>query len=592
MVDITGPVRVIRAVRFPLRVKLWLFASLLLMAHLVAVGWVALRLTRASVETSQRELQIAVIENVASRIGYEFANAQDALELLGRTLTDDTLDEDARLSLASALIASNEGLDNAVVFASDGTLITPIVEEGTKALDTPTTLPEALRSVAIEKGLASADPVLAFDGPRVLVVVPMRAQEEVTGFAAALLSMAAIQDAVRTEAEAHFSDPRTALFVVDRSRHYVAHGDPEASASLQSAAHEPALAGVDVGALSGLMSKAAEFEATDGTTLVGTIVGLPQRGWTVVAQVPHDIVYGPVLALRRVIWVAVGIAVLVALVSSIVLARQLTSPLAQLSQFAEALSRRDFDTKITVETSDELALLGDVMAKAAQDLQSSEKKILAEEAIRADLRRYLPGELVDKVVSRKQNMALGGERRDVTVMFADVVSFTMLTQKLQPEEIVEILNDLFTIITEIVFRHGGTVDKFIGDCVMAMWGAPGEMEHHAAAALEAAEEIKSWLEAGNAHWQDRFGIKVEVAVGINSGAAVVGNVGSTTRMEYTAIGETVNIAARLEAIARPMQILVSDETRRLAGDGFTFVPAGERSLAGREQPITLWEVVS
>ncbi|MEM6994052.1 MAG: adenylate/guanylate cyclase domain-containing protein, partial [Myxococcota bacterium] len=314
--------------------------------------------------------------------------------------------------------------------------------------------------------------------------------------------------------------------------------------------------------------------------------------WTVVAQVPHDIVYAPVYALRRVIAIAVAVAIVVALLSSIVLAQQLTSPLTQLSRFAEALSRRDFESKVTVRTSDELGLLGDVMTRAAEDLQTSEEKILAEEAIRADLRRYLPGDLVDKVVSREQNMALGGERRDVSVLFADVVSFTPLAQKLDPEDVVEILNDLFTIVTEIVFRHGGTVDKFIGDCVMAMWGAPGAMEHHAAAALEAAEEIKSWLEAGNARWQSRFGITVEVAIGVNSGSAVVGNVGSKTRMEYTAIGETVNVAARLEAIARPMQILLTDETRARAGEGFTFVPAGERTLAGREEPITLWELVS
>ncbi len=127
---------------------------------------------------------------------------------------------------------------------------------------------------------------------------------------------------------------------------------------------------------------------------------------------------------------------------------------------------------------------------------------------------------------------------------------------------------------------------------MAMWGAPRDEPDHAAKALEAAEEIVSWLEIGNANWKKKYGVTIQIAVGINTGEAVVGNIGSKSRMEYTAIGETVNVAARLEAIARPMQILLTDATRTRAGEGFTFVPAGERRLAGHEQPVNLWELVS
>lgn len=577
-----------RRVRFPLRMKLWLFAAVLLVAHLVAVGWAAIALTRGSIETSQRELQIAVIENVADRINEEFSAAHDGLELLGRTLTDDSLSEDARLSLASALVTSNEVLDNAVVFARDGSLITPIVEEHVADLPTPTVLPEALRTRAIANGVA-ADAASAFgDDARVLLVLPMVAQGEVTGFATSLVATKTVGDVVSAQADAHFTDGRSALFVVDDQRRYIAH--PE-QAALSDASEEPIFDGLQADPFDGSFSRAAEFVTADGTSMVGTIVGLPGRRWSVVAQVPHDVVYAPVAALRRVVAIAVGIAMVIALISSVVLASRLTSPLNDLSRFAEALARRDFETRVSVNTSDELALLGDVMCRAAADLQDSEKRVRREEAIRADLRRYLPGELVDKVVQREQSMSLGGERKEITVLFADVVAFTPLTRQLPPEVVVEILNELFTIVTEIVFRHGGTVDKFIGDCVMALWGAPNDNPEHAASALEAATEIVSWLEVGNARWQARYGITVEIAVGVNSGSAVVGNVGSSTRMEYTAIGQTVNVASRLEAIARPMQILVTDATREAAGDGFTFLEAGQRVLAGSSEPVALYEVV-
>ena len=230
------------------------------------------------------------------------------------------------------------------------------------------------------------------------------------------------------------------------------------------------------------------------------------------------------------------------------------------------------------------------MNRASKDLEESEESLKRELAIRSDLGRYLPGELVEQIVRREREMALGGERRDVTILFADVVAFTPLTEKRSPEEVVTILNELFTILTAIVFRHGGTVDKFIGDCVMALWGAPTSQDDHAAKAVAAAEDMFRWLETGNAAWKERFDVTIRLAVGIHTGEAVVGNIGSETRMEYTAIGDAVNVAARLESIARPQQILVTQATRDAAGDDFEYVDAGTHRLAGKEEPLQLYEV--
>jgi len=148
------------------------------------------------------------------------------------------------------------------------------------------------------------------------------------------------------------------------------------------------------------------------------------------------------------------------------------------------------------------------------------------------------------------------------------------------------------VLTELVFRHGGTVDKFVGDCVMAIWGAPTPQDDHARRAVEAAEDMLRWLETANPGWLERYGVTVQLAIGINSGEAVVGNVGSEKRMEYTAIGDVVNVAARLEAMARPQQILITAATRTAAGEDFDYADAGERLLAGRAEAVHLFEVRS
>ncbi len=576
-------------VRFPLRVKLAVFAALLLVVHIVGVGWAAIELTRATVETSYRELQIAVLEVVAEAIEHELSRAQDGLDAIGRTLTDATLDDDARVSMASVLVESNEVLDNAVIYDADGKVITPIVESRLEDFEAPEALAPALREAAVADGVATGPASVTADGPRVPLVVPLRADGKVTGYAASLVSTAEIQRRVESQADAHFTDLADALFVVDEQQRYLAHPNRERADTLSNASEEGALRGVEVGERR-RFSQSGEYTTSDGTAWVGTVVGLRSRGWALVAQVPRDVAYAPVTRVRRIVTGAVVGALLIAVIASIILSRQVTSPIEQLSSFADSLAHRRFSETVEIKTSDELAVLGRAMSQAANDLQASETRIREEEAIRADLGRYLPADLVDKVVKREQDMGLGGQRREITVLFADVVAFTPLTHELAPEVTVQILNELFTILTEIVFRHDGTVDKFIGDCVMAMWGAPRDEPDHAAKALEAAEEIVSWLEIGNANWKKKYGVTIQIAVGINTGEAVVGNIGSKSRMEYTAIGDAVNVAARLEAIARPQQILITQETKDAAGEGFSFTEIGERTLAGREVPTRLYDL--
>lgn len=577
-------------VRFPLRAKLAIFAGLLLVAHIVVVGWVALQLTTSTVERAQREFQIAVIETVALDIEAELAQAHDGLDGIGRTLVDESLELEARLSLAEILVESNEVLDNALLYTAEGAEPIPIIEARAEGLGVPPSLPSALREEASSRGVATGEAVPSPAGPRVLVVMPIRFDERITGYAASLVPLTGIQQRIEETAAAHFAQMPDPLLLVDDQFRILAHPDPQRA--LSSAADEAILQGTDASALRAQFSTSGEFTRADGQEVVGTIAGLKSRPWAIIAQVPLEIAYAPIIAMRNVVLGTVLVAVVVALVAAFLLARRITSPLTQLSRFASDIAQRKFDARVHIQTSDELAVVGEVMSQAAADLEHSEQQIRQELEIRSDLGRYLPAELVDKVVRREQDMALGGVRQEITVMFADVVEFTPLAEKLPPEQVVQILNELFTIVTEIVFRHGGTVDKFVGDCVMALWGAPTFTEDHATLALEAAEEIVSWLETSNETWEKKYGVTVRIAIGINSGEAVVGNVGSQSRMEYTAIGTTVNVAARLEAIARPQQILISQQTADLAGEGFQLVPVGERSIAGHSEPLSLYEVVT
>jgi adenylate cyclase len=467
-----------------------------------------------------------------------------------------------------------------------------VEEEDRQGAPVPETLAPATLTAANEQGVGMGDIVVFGGGPRVLTAVPIRVDGRTTGFVASLVDLEAVQQRVERLAQGHFQDLPNSLFVVDPQLRILAHPDRGRAAALQSAAGEGILEGVTEAMLGPNFSQAGEYVAADGTAMLGSTVGLRRRPWALVAQVPQSVAYAP---LYRAAWLVAGTIVgasLLALVLGLFFAGRISAPLKRLTAFAGRLAERRFDERVEVTTRDELAILGAAMNRAAVDLKTSEERIVREVAIRNDLGRYIPDQLVEQIVRRERDMRLGGSRTEIAVLFADVVGFTPLTEQLDPEHVVTILNELFTILTQIVFRHGGTVDKFVGDCVMALWGAPTPQDDHAARAVEAAEDMMAWLETGNARWQEAYGVTIQLAIGIHAGEAVVGNIGSEQRMEYTAIGDVVNVAARLEAIARPQQILVTSAVRERAGEDFDYLDADLHRLSGRSEPVRLFEVAT
>jgi adenylate cyclase len=214
--------------------------------------------------------------------------------------------------------------------------------------------------------------------------------------------------------------------------------------------------------------------------------------------------------------------------------------------------------------------------------------------LRQAFARYVAPEVVDQLVRDPRQLALGGETRTLTVMFADVAGFTSLSEGRQPHEIVELMNECFTELTAVIQGHGGTVDKFIGDAVMAFWNAPVEQPDHAARACRAARDLLRALERLNVGWAARGLPAISMRVGLATGPALVGNVGSTTKFNYTVMGDTVNLASRLEGGAKVYGTLslLADSTVEAAGDAVPVRELDRLTVKGRTEPVTVYEVVA
>ena len=199
---------------------------------------------------------------------------------------------------------------------------------------------------------------------------------------------------------------------------------------------------------------------------------------------------------------------------------------------------------------------------------------------------YTPGFLVDRVL--KARTALVGERKIVSVLFADVVNFTAMSEKLDPEVVHEIMDGCFEILGKKIHGAGGTINQYTGDGVMALFGAPIAYDDHIRLACHAALKIQERLEAYHKKIKDRHHVSFKMRIGIHSGPVVVGAIGDDLRLDYTAQGDTTNVAARLESLAKPGQILVSERIHLGAGNHFIFQDAGMADLKGKEQPVRVF----
>ena len=244
-------------------------------------------------------------------------------------------------------------------------------------------------------------------------------------------------------------------------------------------------------------------------------------------------------------------------------------------------------------TADDLDVLNAVSVQTGIAINTvmSHERLQKQAQARASFERFLPRQVVDEILRSPEGIRLGGTRQQITSLFADVRGFTTLSESCTPELIVSLLNHYFSTVSEIIFRHGGTLDKYIGDGLMAIFGAPYVSPLDATQAVRAAVEMQRSMDLFNRRMATENLPEVRIGIGINSGPAIVGYIGSETRLDYTAIGDTINTSARLESLAGPGQIVVSENTMQLLDESFILKPLGIDKLRGKTINLKVAEVI-
>lgn len=279
------------------------------------------------------------------------------------------------------------------------------------------------------------------------------------------------------------------------------------------------------------------------------------------------------------------ITVAFGLILSLALSMYFSRPINELRQSVIALGKGDFGYRAHIRRKDELGDLGAAINRMAQDLALKEK-------IEDSFGRYVAPEIVDMILAHPDRRWMRGARVNSSILFVDIRGFMTIAEDKDPAWIVDLLNEYFRRVTDVVISHGGYVDKFVGDEVMAVFGAPISNNRHADSAVMTAIDIQKAVRQIEARDNGKS-VSIKVGVGVNSGEIVAGNLGSEKRMEYTVIGDGVNVASRLTKMAKADEILISKETYELLvyRKGLRVEERGSMQVKGRRTHISVYNIV-
>jgi len=311
---------------------------------------------------------------------------------------------------------------------------------------------------------------------------------------------------------------------------------------------------------------------------------------------------------RRFLTIAVatfsGVSLLIALTLGAILSWSLIRPVRKVDAALGLIAEGHFDEHVEVPNRDEFGSLTNNLNRTTEQLaalysdlhtlndhlQETVDAKVAELERASRLKRYLSPGLADSILSGSQDVTLGSSRKFLTTFFSDIRGFTSATERMEPEELVTELNDYFTSMTDIVFKHGGTLDKYVGDAVMVFFGDPIPQDDHAERAVQMGFEMLEQIRALEDHWFRRYDVEFRIGIGIATGWVTVGDIGSPARSDYTVLGNQVNLASRLADKADPGQILVTERTMKAVDHIVDGRQIDQVSLKGISRPIKIYEV--
>jgi adenylate cyclase len=588
---VPGAAKGVDRIRLSLAVKLIGIISLVIVAALTTMISLASYLFKSEIENTVEDSNLQVADSSSLKFDSDFLSIEDraarAMQAYRLRAASGTLQADAVAALAREIFASENEILVVSAFPSSGAEATHIANERALAeagMDADAAAEAAIRgrARALATNLggsvclnASAD----FKEPAILVTYPFTVDGESGSLLVVFNSRERFQGAV---APKKLSMRQISL--VSQAGEILAHPDGERVTS-----PEPLAGRLDFEPLKASKVNAGSFvfKGDTGSRRLAYYAKVPSVGaWVLVTVDEADAFAAVDKTLRLNAMIAIMIVALAVLIVYF-FSKTITLPLRALVDAAKRIEEGHFHLRLKPRARDEVGLLTSAFVHMGDGLAERQR-------LKDTFGRFVNKDIAERAA--KGTIKLGGERKVVTVFFSDIRDFTSISERMEPEEVVDFLNKYMTRMVGCVNAAGGNVDKFIGDAIMAVWGAPltelSEAEY-AERAVDAALKMRKELRDFN---KDRGGPRapvIRIGCGLNSGPVIVGQIGSTERIEYTVIGDAVNLASRIEALNKPFatDILVSQDTYELVKGVFRFEPMKPIMVKGKNEPQQIYAVL-
>ena len=463
-----------------------------------------------------------------------------------------------------------------------------VISNGVVALASYDHCNRLLHAEVHRKARAIASTIAAQVDAAALAAIDSRGTESRPEYAKLLAELRAVRDANRREnvwIDRIFTlvgareDPRVVEYGVDSEGRFDYAKHP---GEVYFRDGHPVEIGID--GVNRLAQKLSGFQAGYNTAFAP----VRDKSGRLVVEIGVTLVPAPLSVLKEVgpeIFLPFALTVVLAIGLALILSRQVAQPLYSLRASIEGIGKGDLTTKATADGTVEFAEMAAAINTMAAGLRERE-------TVKRAFSGYISRQMLELITSKGELPALKGERRRVTVLFSDIRGFTALAVGMRPEEVVELLSEYFSRMVDVILRNQGTIDKFLGDGMMVIFGAPIDDPNQEEHAVRTALEMQRELAQLAAEWEKQGRRGFKMGIGINSGSAVVGNIGSQEHMEYTAIGDTVNLASRLETATKELgvDIVVSEQTYDAVRPLFAWRAMGAVSVKGRAEAVTTYAV--
>lgn len=341
----------------------------------------------------------------------------------------------------------------------------------------------------------------------------------------------------------------------------------------------------------------------NGINRIGYYLYFEPWDWYILLSEHQNIFYQDANNIKNQVAITMGITLICAVGLILLFIKKLTDPIGNVVKtMQDIMTNSDLSKRVRIEYDDEIGYLATWFNRMVEDLEVAYnqikeyayKSVLAktsEERVRHIFQKYVPAEIIDEVLKTKGDQLLVGKKQQATILFSDIRSFTSIAEKLTAEELVSSLNTYFNIMVSIIIEHKGIIDKFIGDAIMSIFGAPVLHEDDPIQAvltgLSMLEALKSFNKKQTISGNPPF----KIGVGINTGEVVIGNIGSQQKLEYTCIGDTVNLASRLEGLTKlyGTEIIISEYTYKEANDQIMARELDSVKVKGKDKPVKIYE---